>query len=160
MSEHSTLPAGKWDLRRATPQDHDRLVALQHASYARNRILLGVEPIPLQADYRAVLREKEVWLAEEGEDLPGALILEPRPDDLMIESIATSPSHQGQGLGHALLAAAEDRARALGYELVRLYTGKPLTHLITWYGRHGYATEREEPLSDRTITHMMKRLTP
>ncbi len=158
MKTVPTLSAGSWVLRRAAPQDHDRLVALQHASYARNRVLLGVEPIPLQADYRAVLREKEVWLAEEGEDLLGALILEPRPGDLMIESIATSPARQSHGLGRALLTAAEARAHELGHTIVRLYTGTVLTHLIGWYGRHGYAVERIEVLSDRSITHMMKQL--
>jgi GNAT superfamily N-acetyltransferase len=158
LSAASTLRAGAWDLRRATPQDHDRLVALQHAAYARNRVLLGVEPIPLMADYRAVLREKEVWLAEEGENLVGALVLEPRAADLTIESIATDPSRQGAGLGRALLTAAEARARALGHTIVRLYTGTVLTHLTGWYGRHGYTVERIEVLSDRSVTHMMKQL--
>ena len=158
MSTQSSLSAGCLPLRRATADDHDRLVTLQHAAYARNRILLGVEPIPLQADYRRVLAEKEVWLAEEGGALVGALILEPRDDDLMIESIATDPTSQARGLGRALLAAAEARARDLGYDLVRLYTGTVLAHLTSWYARHGFETERIEVLSDRSITHMMKHL--
>ena len=145
-------------LRRGTAADHDRLVALQHAAYARNRVLLGVEPIPLKADYHAVLREKEVWLAEEGDALAGALILEPRDGDLMIESIATDPALQSKGLGRSLLTAAEDRARSLDYDVVRLYTGTVLTHLTGWYARHGYQTERIEVLSDRSITHMIKHL--
>ena len=41
---------------------------------------------------------------------------------------------------------------------MRLYTGATLQHLIDWYGRHGYVVERIEQLSDRAITHMMKRL--
>lgn len=153
-----TLVAGAWTLRRAAPVDHDRLVALQHAAYARNRVLLGVEPIPLKADYRAVLREKEVWLAEDGVALLGALILEARAGDLMIESIATDPARQSAGLGRALLSAAETRAHDLGYAIVRLYTGTVLTHLTDWYARHGFETERIEVLSDRSITHMMKQL--
>ena len=158
MNKCSTLPAGTWELRRAKAQDHDRLVALQHAAYARNRDLLGVEPIPLQADYHAVLREKEVWLAEEGESLVAALVLEPRTNDLLIESIATDPARQNAGLGGALLSAAETRARDLGHTSVRLYTGTVLTHLTSWYARHGYSTDRIENLSDRSITHMMKQL--
>ncbi len=160
MSELPTLNAGGQPLRRATEADYDRLVALQHAAYARNRVLLGVEPIPLQADYRTVLREKEVWLAVDGGALIGALVLEPRDGDLMIESIATDPARQSAGLGGALLNAAEARARELGYTVVRLYTGTVLTHLTTWYARHGYQTERIEVLSDRSITHMMKPFIP
>jgi len=33
-----------------------------------------------------------------------------------------------------------------------------LTHLVGWYGRHGYQVERIENLSDRSITHMIKHL--
>ena len=55
-----------------------------------------------------------------------------------------------------LLAAAEERARQLGRTVIRLYTGTPLAHHVAWYGRHGFAVERIEALSDRSITHMIK----
>ncbi len=120
--------------------------------------------MPLLADYKVVLAEKDVWLAirsdQHREGVFGVLVLEPRVADLMIESIATDPLVQGQGLGRIMLAAAEAQAKTLHYDTVRLYTGKPLTHLIAWYARHGFTIEREEPLSDRTIVHMMKRLAP
>lgn len=158
MSSPATLAAGAWRLTRASAGDHGRLVALQRAAYARNRDLLGVEPIPLLADYRKVLAEQEVWLAEDQGRLLGALILVPRSDDLLIESISTDPQHQAAGLGRAMLDAAETRARQLGFNRVRLYTGTVLTHLTGWYGRHGYVTERIEELRDRSVTHMMKQL--
>ena len=151
----------RWDalvLRRAQSSDLAVLVALQHAAYARNRELLGVEPIPLQADYAAILRDMEVWLAEDAGRLTGALILEPRAQDLLIWSIATDPTRPSGGFGRSLLGAAEVRARELGRTVVRLYTGTRLTHLVAWYGRHGYAVERIEALSDRSITHMIKHL--
>jgi ribosomal protein S18 acetylase RimI-like enzyme len=144
-------------MRRAGDGDRDAVVALQQAAYARNRLLLGREPLPLQADYGGIFRDYEVWLADE-HGLAGVLVLEPRPADLLIWSIATHPGRQSAGLGKAMLAAAEVRARALGLGTMRLYTGAPLQHLIDWYGRHGYGVERIEELSDRAITHMMKRL--
>src|SRR5262245_28188399 len=147
-------------LRRAGEADLEGLLALQHAAYAKNRPLLGVEPIPLLADYARIQRTMEVWVFERDGRLLGALILEPRPDDLLIWSIAAHPSAQGGGIGRALLAAAEERARHIGRTLVRLYTGTPLAHLVAWYGRHGYAIERIEALSDRSITHMIKHLDP
>jgi GNAT superfamily N-acetyltransferase len=153
-----TLAAGPWTLRRAGPQDLAVLVALQHAAYARNRELLGVEPIPLKADYRMVLAEREVWVLDGGTGLRAALILQPRSGDLVIESIAAEPASRGRGFGRALLAAAETRAGELGLATLRLYTGAPLGHLIAWYGRHGYAVERREALSDREIVHMVKHL--
>jgi GNAT superfamily N-acetyltransferase len=153
-----TLAAGSWSLRRAGPQDLAALVALQHAAYAPNRELLGVEPIPLMADYRIVLAEREVWVLDGGTGLRAALILEPRGGELLIESVATSPASQGQGLGRALLAAAETRACELGCVMLRLFTGAPLVHLIAWYGRHGFAVERRQALGDREIVHMVKHL--
>lgn len=144
--------------RQATAADRPAVEALQHAAYARNRKLLGVEPLPLQADYGEIFATMEVWLAEEGDALVGVLILEPRADDLLIWSIATSPAAQGHGLGEMMLDAASVRARQLGHPVVRLYTGSPLKSLIGWYQRHGFEVERTEPLPDRTIVHMVKSL--
>lgn len=161
MTGEGELPAGKVVLQRARPSDLDALVALQRAAYAVNRPLLGVEPLPLLADYEAILRDMEVWVArEDGGRLGGALILQVRADHLLLWSIAVDPAAQGSGLGRALLDATDERARQLGLSVVRLYTGTPLRHLIEWYGRHGYVVERIEALSDRSITHMMKHLAP
>ena len=152
------LVAGGLSLRRAGIDDLDAVLALQRAAYARNRVLLGCEPLPLLADYTEIFRDYEVWLAEQDGGLAAALILEPRADDLLIWSVATNPDRLGRGLGKQLLLAAEVRARELGRDVVRLYTGAVLQHLIDWYGRHGYRVERIEQLSDRAITHMMKQL--
>jgi GNAT superfamily N-acetyltransferase len=154
------LRSGDLTLRRAGADDLGSLIALQRAAYARNRPLLGVEPLPLLADYSEVLRDMEVWVREGDGGLAAALILEPRADDLLIWSFAADPGAQGSGLGRALLAAAEVRAQELGCSVIRLYTGTPLTHLVAWYGRHGYVVERIEALSDRSITHMIKTLEP
>ncbi|WP_460450860.1 GNAT family N-acetyltransferase [Alsobacter sp. SYSU BS001988] len=143
-------------LRRATPADLDALVAMQHAAYAANRALLGVEPIPLQADYEAVLRDWEVWLADGPDSLAGALIVEPRGDDLLIWSVAANPGSQRSGVGNRLLAAAEERARQLGRKAIRLYTGQALTHNVAWYSRKGYRVEAVEQMPDRAIVHMVK----
>jgi N-acetylglutamate synthase-like GNAT family acetyltransferase len=143
-------------LRRATAADIAALTALQRAAYARNRDILGVEPLPLRADYDQVFATYETWLAEDDGALMGALILEPRPDDLLIWSVATAPVRQGRGLGNRLLAAAEARARELGLSTLRLYTGEKLVSNVAWYQRHGYAIERLEKLPDRTVVHMVK----
>ncbi len=160
MTGSSLLRSGGLVLRRAEAGDLESLLALQQAAYAKNRPLLGVEPLPLLADYGAIMRDMEVWVSETDARLVGALILEPRVDDLLVWSIAADPAAQGAGLGRALLAAAEVRARQLGRTVIRLYTGTPLRHLVDWYGRHGFAVERIETLSDRSITHMIKHLGP
>jgi ribosomal protein S18 acetylase RimI-like enzyme len=143
-------------LRRASAADVSRVIALQQDAYARNRPLLGVEPLPLTVDYVDVLSAYEVWLAEAPDGLAGVLILEPRPDDVLLWSVATAPRAQGRGLGNRLLAAAEARAWELGRSCVRLYTGEQLVDNIAWYERHGYARERIEQLADRRLVHLVK----
>jgi RimJ/RimL family protein N-acetyltransferase/GNAT superfamily N-acetyltransferase len=161
----SALNAGRLDagdpelrLRLAKADDLAALGELQRAAYAQNRAVLGVEPLPLLFDYDAALAHYEAWLVD-GEDGPaGALILDPYPDHLLIWSLATAPAGQRQGLGTRLLAAAETRARQLGLDTLRLYTGEKLTGNVRWYHRHGYAIERVEELDDRRLVHMTKRI--
>jgi GNAT superfamily N-acetyltransferase len=100
------------------------------------------------------MRDMEVWLARREKHLAGALILEPREGDLLIWSIASDPAVQGGGLGRALLAAAEERARRLGRVVVRLYTGG-LTHPSAGMAGTaiGWSASRPER---RSITHMIK----
>jgi ribosomal protein S18 acetylase RimI-like enzyme len=143
-------------LRRAHADEAGKIATFQRAAYQRNRVILGVEPIPLKADYAEILTEYEVWLHENGDAVTGVLILEPRPDDLLIWSVATAPEARQAGLGNRLLAAAETRACALGKDVIRLYTGELLVDNVAWYQRRGYAIERTEAMSDRKIVHMKK----
>jgi len=145
-------------LRRAGVADMAAVTALQAAAYAANRQALGVEPLPLLADYADVFCHCEVWLAEEPHGLLGVLIVRPRTDDLLLWSVATAPHAQRQGIGNRLLAAAEARAREHGVSCIRLYTGEKLSNNIAWYQRHGYVRTRSEEIGDRRLVHLVKYL--
>ena len=145
-------------LRRGAIGDLSAVTAVQQAAYAQNRAILGVEPLPLLADYREIFAQSEVWLADEPEGLGGVLILQPRPEDLLIWSVATAPFARTRGVGNRMLAFAEMRARELEVTSIRLYTGEPLTANIAWYTRHGYAHECLEDMGDRRIVHLIKQL--
>ena len=93
-------------LRRAKPDDLPAVVGLQRAAYAKNRPLLGVEPLPLLADYAEILAEYEVYLAERDGALDGVLILEPRADDLLIWSVATAACESSTALKAGTLSAS------------------------------------------------------
>ena len=159
----ATLPCGSNEgsplLRRAVGSDLNRVVEIQFAAYARNRELLGLEPLPLLVDYQDIFTTHEVWLLETADkEVIAVLILELRPDDLLIFSVSTDPEKQASGIGRHLLAATDIRARQLGRDSVRLYTGSTLQHLIGWYCRNGFTIEQIEQLDDRAITHMVKHL--
>jgi ribosomal protein S18 acetylase RimI-like enzyme len=151
-------PPAPITFRRAEAGDLGRVKDLQALAYARNRRLLGMEPLPLQADYDEIFRIMEIWLAEERAALRGVLILQLRTDDILIWSIATAPDARGQGLGPIMMDAAEVRCHQLNRSVIRLYTSSPLANLIGWYLRHGYGVERTELLADRELTHMVKHL--
>ena len=151
------LPPAPIRFRRAAEADRGLIEQLQLAAYSRER-LLGLEPPPLKADYADVLTNMEVWLAEERELLRGVLILDVRPGDLQIWSIAAAPDAQGQGLGQIMLDAAEVRAGQIGRKTIRLNMGSAQRSLVGWYSRHGYTVEATELIDARQITHMIKHL--
>lgn len=145
-------------LRRAAAADAEPLAVLQQAAYARNREIMGVEPLPLRADYGVIIATHEVWLCDGPDGLAAALILEPRADDLLVWSIAVAPGEQRRGIGNRLIACAEDRAASLDRSVLRLYTNETMSGNVAWYQWHGYAIERIETLPDRRLVHMAKRI--
>jgi ribosomal protein S18 acetylase RimI-like enzyme len=145
-------------LRRATHEDLAAIVALQQAAYAKNRAILGVEPLPLMVDYAAIFPQYEFWVAGGAQTLDGVLILQARADDLLIWSIASAPGSQGRGIANMMLEFAEIRAREVGLACIRLYTGEKLVSNIAWYLRHGYLLESTEDLGDRMCVNLIKKL--
>ncbi|MCX5480838.1 GNAT family N-acetyltransferase [Kaistia geumhonensis] len=143
-------------LRRAVASDRDALVAMQEAAYAPNRAILGGTPTPLTWDYGHVLATHEVWLAEDVDGIVGALIIEARPGDIYIHSIAVAPGAKSSGLGNRLLALAETRAAEEGRSAARLTANARMVFNIDWYGRKGYAVEEVEVAGDRRRVHMAK----
>ena len=61
-----------------------------------------------------------------------------RSDVSSFGQFGVEPSLQSRGLGSALLAFVESRAKELGASEIALDTAEPATHLIDYYSRHGY----------------------
>lgn len=150
--------AGKVALRRASLADIPAILALKNAAYTPNESIIGVPSLPRIADYAQVVAEHEVWLAESEGGLDAALVLDIEPEDFTVWSVAVSPDAQGRKLGATLMSFADERARALGYASVHLYTNAKLVQRIGWYERLGYAVTHHQDLADRRLTHMRKQL--
>jgi ribosomal protein S18 acetylase RimI-like enzyme len=132
-------------VRRAGPSDVGALGAVAAAAYRDYVPRIGHPPAPMIADYAAAVRAGLTWAAVEDGEIVGLLVLVLKPDYLLLENIAVLPSAQGRGIGARLLALAEEQARALGRDEIRLYTNEAMTENLTYYPRHGYTeTHRAE----------------
>ncbi|HXI18239.1 MAG TPA: GNAT family N-acetyltransferase [Chloroflexota bacterium] len=62
-----------------------------------------------------------------------------RSDEFYISLVGVDPDVQGRGIGQALLAAAEEQARAAGASAILLHTAANNTRARAAYTRSGYA---------------------
>ena len=95
------------------------------------------------------LKREAVFVAEEESQLLGFIHVE-RYEVLYFESmanilgLAVKKDFQKQGLGKALLLAAENWAQENGIHLMRLNSGINRTDAHGFYGHLGYVSEKEQ----------------
>jgi ribosomal protein S18 acetylase RimI-like enzyme len=147
-------------LRIAVPGDVDAVRAVVTAAYEPWIPVIGMRPLPLEANYDQLIGVGGVTLLIE----PGAgrvaalIVLVPEPEALLIENVAVDPVFQRRGFGRILLAHAEDVARSAGLGTVRLYTNRLMATNIALYERLGYAITIRETHEGRPVVHLAKAL--
>jgi N-acetylglutamate synthase-like GNAT family acetyltransferase len=144
--------------RRARSADVAAVRQLVQAAYGHYPPVLGVTPAPLTADYAALVAAGAVHVAEQDGSVVGVLVLEPRPDHLLIENVAVAPSAQGHGVGSTLLALAEREAVLTGRAELRLYTHERMTENLAYYPRRGYTETHRTDDGTFQRVHFAKRL--
>lgn len=134
-----------------------RVAHLAYAPYLPR--MGGLRPVPMDIDYALAVADSEAWVAESGADLVGFLILVAEDDGLLLEGVAVLPSHQGQGIGRALLDLAEERAVAGGHARIRLCTHETMVENQRLYERSGYVETHRATKRGRTRVFYEKPLT-
>nr|WP_042191660.1 GNAT family N-acetyltransferase [Kibdelosporangium sp. MJ126-NF4]CEL20212.1 Histone acetyltransferase HPA2 and related acetyltransferases [Kibdelosporangium sp. MJ126-NF4]CTQ97437.1 Histone acetyltransferase HPA2 and related acetyltransferases [Kibdelosporangium sp. MJ126-NF4] len=130
-------------------------------AYTKWVAVIGGKPIPMQADYAALIDAGTVWLLD---SMDGLIVLVDEADGdtgggvLLIENVAVRPSAQGKGLGRQLLTFAEEQARTRGLTALRLYTNEKMTSNIALYLAFGYRETGREVINGRHVVHMRKDL--
>ena len=100
---------------------------------------------PMLANYETEIQDYLVWVADMGTDIIGGLVLDPKPDHLLIGIVAVDPKAQGLGLGKALLSFAETYTKQSGRKELRLVTHIALANNIRFYSRLGWSeTKRDD----------------
>ena len=145
-------------LRAATAADVDAIRSLVDAAYEKWIPLIGRLPLPMRADYAVAVREHDFTLTHVDGALVGLIETERKTDHLYIVNVAVSPVRQGRGIGRALLAHAENEARAAGYIETRLITNALYDANIRLYLSVGYAITSREPFMGGEVVYMAKRL--
>jgi ribosomal protein S18 acetylase RimI-like enzyme len=139
----SMLDADNVEIHLAQPNDLDAVRDCVIAAYSPWIDRIGRRPMPMDADYAALIRACEVYVVRGHEAIWAVLVMRPLAEALLIENIAVAPAQQKRGLGRALLRFAEQVALQHGFTSATLYTNVLMTKNIALYQRLGYIeTER------------------
>jgi GNAT superfamily N-acetyltransferase len=150
--------SGHKTIRHATIADAVTVRELTRAAYAKWVPILGREPRPMIADYDAALRDHLIDLLQVDGEAVALIEMAPKADHLLIVNVAVAPNYQGKGYGRALMAHAEEVARSLSLNEMRLYTNVLFAENLRLYSRLGYRVDREEQHPQFGVTvYMSKR---
>ncbi|MEU6777792.1 GNAT family N-acetyltransferase [Nonomuraea angiospora] len=144
-------------MRLAEHTDKAAVERLVHDAYSPWIEVVGMRPLPMEADYGALIVAGRVHVTDA---LDGLIVLVPEDGVLLVENVAVGPGSQGKGLGRALMAYAEEEARRLGLPALRLYTNVKMTTNIALYESLGYVETGRMGVEGRSAVMMRKQLTP
>jgi ribosomal protein S18 acetylase RimI-like enzyme len=132
---------GDWLLREAVEADAEAVAAVIRAAFEEYRGRLD-PPSGALAETAATVREKmrtaQAVVALASQVPVGCIFFRPEEGRLYLFRLAVLPGHRRRGLGRALLAHAEERARELGLPRVRLGVRAALARQIAYYEDLGY----------------------
>jgi ribosomal protein S18 acetylase RimI-like enzyme len=145
-------------LRPATPTDVPRLTELVNVAYAHYVGRIGGPPRPMTDDYAEVVRGRRVTVAEIDGEIVGLVVLGVDDEGFFIDNVAVDPSHQGSGVGKALLEHAERAARDDGFDSIYLYTHEAMVENLALYSRIEYKEYDRRLHGGARLVYMRKKL--
>ena len=145
-------------LRPARAADVSRLADLVQAAYGHYVERLGGPPRPMTDDYADVVRDRRVTVAEREGAIVGLIVLGVDDEGFVVDNVAVDPSHQGYGVGRALLEHAELEARCAGFESIYLCTHERMIENLAMYARIGYVEYDRRPIGEARLVYLRKRL--
>ena len=113
---------------------------------------------PMTADYDAAIRDNQVWVLENDDQILAALVLVAAPVSFLLENIAIAEDIQSTGVGGWMLAFAVSWAARQGYAEIVLYTNEKMGDNTGYYARRGYSETHREPFGDTMVIHMKKQV--
>jgi ribosomal protein S18 acetylase RimI-like enzyme len=145
-------------LRSAWAADVPRLTEVVQAAYGHYVERLGRPPRPMTDDYAEVIRSAAVTVAERGDDIVGLIVFRVSDEGFVVDNVAVDPTHQGSGVGRALLEHAEIAARRAGFDSIHLYTHERMTENVALYSRIGYVEYDRRLHGEACLVYLHKQL--
>lgn len=125
-------------IREATPADLYAVQRIAEQAYAPYVAAIGRKPAPMVADFARQIDQGLIEVSVSNSGVKGFCVSFPKGIGWHVENVAVSPKFQGGGVGRSLLADAEKRAAAQGFETIDLYTNIAMEDALAFYPRLGY----------------------
>jgi ribosomal protein S18 acetylase RimI-like enzyme len=139
---NDSLPA--LNIRIAIDDDRPGLIAMINAAFAIETFLEGTRTD--EERLSSMMQKGEILLAETSDQrLIASIYTEQRGKRGYIGMLAVNPPNQRSGLGQRMLAAAEDRFRAVGCEAIDISVLSLRPELPKIYRRFGFVETGTEP---------------
>ncbi|KAK1995235.1 acetyltransferase [Colletotrichum falcatum] len=145
MAEYGFQPQSSVEghsLVRASPRHVPAIHAMVRAAYSKYIDRIGKEPAPMKADYSQLIHSQLVYVlsSDATGEAVGAVLLrhDPAARALHVNNLVVAPAAQGRGLGRALMACAEDVARACRCASLQLYTNVNMFENLILYPKMGF----------------------
>ncbi|WP_214414189.1 GNAT family N-acetyltransferase [Sphaerisporangium fuscum] len=144
-------------MRKALAAEVAAIEKLVHDAYRPWVEITGTRPLPMEADYDALVAAGHVHVTD---GLDGIIVLIPEDGALLVDNVAVRPDRHGRGIGRSLMAFAEQEASRLGLPALRLYTNVKMASNIALYESLGYVETGRQELEGRSAVLMRKELSP
>ncbi len=138
-------------IRTAKESDADAIARLVNTAFLVEQFFIERDRTN-PATVRGLMKKGKFLLAEDGENLVGGIYLEIRGERGYFGMLSIEPAHQGTGVGHRLVDAAETIFRGAGCKMSDLKIVNVRTDLYALYRRWGYADTGTAVYDDPTPT--------
>lgn len=128
-----------YQITRAQPKDATAIAACIDAAYAPV-LTRGLELPPVSEGVSDDIRDNTVWLAQDGDEVLGGLIVTCNDHVLHIANLFVKPSAQGRGLARDLMRMAFGHAQKQQCKEMRLATHKDMPENVALYAHLGWVT--------------------
>lgn len=132
------------EIRRLEPSDPSEVAHLRNIEQAARSRYRAHRGLAFAAEAPAIAAERlqagHTMVAVVDDAPVGFVLLQPVDEFLYIANISVAPDASGQGIGRALLTAAEDRARDTAFPALTLTTFQSPPWNGPWFRRRGFVS--------------------